>query len=687
MAYNNKKEFQKDDSLDWIKKNIEIGPFLKDRGWQKDKQNSTQKEETLINPKTGEKISVPVNPLSNGDRVWSFKKDRTKGGNLIQLLKNEGWDWKEIRDLAKGQVIISAQIPSPIHRVAEQKPKFSPQQARQLAQEKLEGIKQATGKDFLDAREIKKSTHTSLQGLQVSRQEAGFKLYQNFNQEGEADLCSTITYKTDQQGNRKKYFQKDLERGISLLLGSDQKLSEVKRIIVLESPVDALSYLQLEKEGRLHLKKQEEIPSTAFLSTCGSLTEQIKKDVGTIFKMAAEKNQHVVLAMDNDAAGKDMTKSLVAMAEAARCKYQVEIPAVGKDWNDQLCAEEKASEHTDPTIPIKEHMEKEKMQENPKLDESKSKKQTPENKSFFAQMIDGFKEVFNRERNLSKGYDHLKHPLYHAAQLGDVNKIEELAAKGADLNVQITQDVSAKEIDIAFLNLIKAGDLKNAKEILDHTKDLNVNVQDMNKDTALHILSIPVAIKAVKEKVEEEKRADNNIQLNRHLTVKDQVIGNAPKAHVAVKRDKTMVGFVPDFRMEIADKVAIVQAILERMADSNIKNNEGKTPLHLAAMYGNTQVAKALLKHGADVNIQDAKGNTPAHYATQKNHQDITSLLIEKGADLHLTNNEGREVIKMATGSNRDCSHNEVIGLVYQAMQAQKPIQVLDKSREIGMSM
>ncbi len=357
MAYNNQRKYQKDESLDWIKKNIEIGPFLKDRGWQKDKQNSSQKEETLINPRTGEKISVPVNPLSNGDRVWTFKKDRTKGGSLIQLLKNEGWDWKEIRELAKGEVVSPVHLHSPIHAAPEQKPK-STEEARKLAQEKLDSTKQVSGNDFLLSRGLEKATHISLSGLKVGSREAGFGLYRNFTSEGEAELCSTIIYKPAIGGRRPKYFQEDLDRGLSLLLESNQKLSQVNRIVVTESPVDALSYRQLELTGRLHSNKAEIIKSTAFLSTCGSLYEQGNKDLAVVFKMAAEKGQTIVLAMDNDLAGQKMVSHLAIIAQGANCKYEIEIPTIGKDWNDQLVSKEKRNENQiNHTIEKKEKKE------------------------------------------------------------------------------------------------------------------------------------------------------------------------------------------------------------------------------------------------------------------------------------------------------------------------------------------
>ena len=69
--------------------------------------------------------------------------------------------------------------------------------------------------------------------------------------------------------------------------------------------------------------------------------------------------------------------------------------------------------------------------------------------------------------------------------------------------------------------------------------------------------------------------------------------------------------------------------------DVNATNQEGNTPLHRAAIKGNTEIAKALIARGANVNATDLSEWTPLHWAVVKNHIEIIDSLITAGADIN----------------------------------------------------
>jgi len=68
----------------------------------------------------------------------------------------------------------------------------------------------------------------------------------------------------------------------------------------------------------------------------------------------------------------------------------------------------------------------------------------------------------------------------------------------------------------------------------------------------------------------------------------------------------------------------------------NAKDSDGRTPLHWAALYGQTKVISLLLADKADVNSLDGDGFTPLHWATTFNRPDAVKLLLANKADTNI---------------------------------------------------
>ena len=49
--------------------------------------------------------------------------------------------------------------------------------------------------------------------------------------------------------------------------------------------------------------------------------------------------------------------------------------------------------------------------------------------------------------------------------------------------------------------------------------------------------------------------------------------------------------------------------LLENGADINIRNNDGKCALTMAALYGNDQIISLLLQNGANIAVKDRSGS------------------------------------------------------------------------------
>ncbi|WP_310732692.1 ankyrin repeat domain-containing protein [Wolbachia pipientis] len=80
----------------------------------------------------------------------------------------------------------------------------------------------------------------------------------------------------------------------------------------------------------------------------------------------------------------------------------------------------------------------------------------------------------------------------------------------------------------------------------------------------------------------------------------------------------------------------IVQLLLKHGANVDATTKEGYTPLHVAAQKAhNKRVVQLLLDGGAGVNVKDNKDYTPLHDAAQSGSKDVVQLLLGHGADIN----------------------------------------------------
>jgi ankyrin repeat protein len=84
-----------------------------------------------------------------------------------------------------------------------------------------------------------------------------------------------------------------------------------------------------------------------------------------------------------------------------------------------------------------------------------------------------------------------------------------------------------------------------------------------------------------------------------------------------------------------------VSRLIEKGADINTQDSEGRTAAMIATYNNDVETAKILIEAGADVNIQDNIENNPFLYAGAEGYIEILKLTIAAGADPALTNRYG----------------------------------------------
>lgn len=80
----------------------------------------------------------------------------------------------------------------------------------------------------------------------------------------------------------------------------------------------------------------------------------------------------------------------------------------------------------------------------------------------------------------------------------------------------------------------------------------------------------------------------------------------------------------------------VVKLLVEKNAQVNYADYEGRTALHEACYYGHQGIVEYLLANKAEIDIEDTNGQTPLFRAVQGGRHDIVSLLVDRGAKTNL---------------------------------------------------
>ena len=97
-------------------------------------------------------------------------------------------------------------------------------------------------------------------------------------------------------------------------------------------------------------------------------------------------------------------------------------------------------------------------------------------------------------------------------------------------------------------------------------------------------------------------------------------------------------------------QIHMIKVFSKKGLDVNIVNDEGLTPLHTAAAYGQLKTVLTLLSLGGRKSMRKVAGayGTPLHQAVVGGHKDIVLLLLNEGCRINDVNCEGKSVLHSA---------------------------------------
>uniref|UniRef100_A0A8V5G4Q3 Uncharacterized protein n=1 Tax=Melopsittacus undulatus TaxID=13146 RepID=A0A8V5G4Q3_MELUD len=157
--------------------------------------------------------------------------------------------------------------------------------------------------------------------------------------------------------------------------------------------------------------------------------------------------------------------------------------------------------------------------------------------------------------------------------------------------------------DVDIFDAVTKGNLSELEKTL---KDNDINKLNPSSETLLHVAAA-----------------------NGHATVMEYLISKGAKVDVKDKNGRTPLH-------RAAEKGHVVEMLLNAKADPNAQDKEKKTPLHTAAVRGHLSIVEVLLAGKARFGIKDMDGCTPMHYAAIKGNIEIVKILLASGKNKNI---------------------------------------------------
>ena len=104
------------------------------------------------------------------------------------------------------------------------------------------------------------------------------------------------------------------------------------------------------------------------------------------------------------------------------------------------------------------------------------------------------------------------------------------------------------------------------------------------------------------------------------------------------------------------------EQMLLRKSDVDVRDQNGRTALFLAAIRGDEDFVEMLLRYNPKIGAVDNYGSSPLYYAAAANNAGVIEMLVAKGADLNLSNRQGLTPLMVAASRG----HLDAVGMLVE---------------------
>lgn len=238
-----------------------------------------------------------------------------------------------------------------------------------------------------------------------------------------------------------------------------------------------------------------------------------------------------------------------------------------------------------------------------------------------------------------------------AARRGMISILTVMIDKGFDINVQ-----SRREGHTALIAAIKEEQTDCAIFLIDAKADVTLRGTGLAR-TALHIAVIHNNLPVVAALLESDR-------INVNVKDKD---GNSPLMLACEKGFEDIALLLISHKsidvnaqnkdghtalilssVKVGGKIKIVEALIDKKADLDIRLRDGRSALVAATMFGHEHIAIKLIEAGSSLDFDAIYSHTALIIACHEGHEQVAKKLLDYGAKTNIQDKQGRTALMMA---------------------------------------